>query len=56
MDDERLKVGDLVRNTFVPALIGKVVESRADGIIKVKIEGKPAVMDISKCWERIKEG
>lgn len=49
-----LKVGDIVRNRYVPALVGEITESRDDGVVRVKIEGKPAVYDVGACWERIK--
>lgn len=53
LNDEKLKVGDLVRNVFVSALVGVVTEVRDDGVIKVKIGEKPPVCDIFKCWEKI---
>lgn len=53
---EELEVGDLVRNVFVPALIGVVTQVRDDGVIKVKIEGRPEVCDIFSCWEKISDG
>lgn len=49
-----LKVGDIVRNRFVPALIGEITESRDDGVVRVKVEGKKPVYDVGACWERIK--
>lgn len=49
-----LKVGDIVRNRFVPALIGEITEARDDGVVRVKVEGKKPVYDVGACWERIK--
>lgn len=49
-----LQVGDIVRNKYVPALIGEVTVVRPDGVIMVKVEGKPAVNDVGACWERVK--
>lgn len=49
-----LKVGDIVRNRYVPALIGTVIEERPDGVIRVKVGDNPAVHDVGACWERVK--
>lgn len=49
-----LEVGDVVRNRFVPALIGVVTVSRPDGVIMVKVGEKEPVMDVGWCWEVIK--
>lgn len=49
-----LQVGDIVRNKYVPALIGTIVEDRGDGVVRVKVGDNPSVFDVGACWERIK--
>lgn len=49
-----LNVGDVVRNKFVPSLIGTVIEDRGDGVVRVKVGDNPSVFDVGACWERIK--
>lgn len=49
-----LEVGDIVRNKYVPALIGTIVEDRGDGVVRVKVGDNPSVFDVGACWERIK--
>lgn len=50
------KVGDVVRNVFVPSLIGTVVEVRRNEVTKLKTENKSEVTNVVevRCNEVIK--
>jgi len=49
-----MDIGDVVRNKYIPNLIGRIVKIRYDGHLYIRIKGQSPdriMLGCSSCWE-----